>query len=355
MIPRGQSQALDPVGERGSLLPCRPTPNSRQGPCVVSPIMQGRGTMDKSFFVGIDVSKDRLDIHILPNGLSFAVKRTADGLDDLIEKLRPYPDVTVGVEATGGYETTTAATLAGAGIKVVVLNPAQVRAFAVALGKRAKTDPIDAAVIARFIAATRPEVRALPSEDTRLLSELVTRRRQVIAMMVAERARRTNARARAAIKSIDAVLRTLEKALNDIDAQIDDHVRGSPMAQDKVNLLQSVPGVGPATARTLVAQLPELGTLSRRQVAALVGVSPWTRQSGQWKGKSFIGGGRASVRSSLYMAALVGVRHNATLRAFYTRLVAAGKPKMVALIAAARKLITILNAILKENKPWKIA
>jgi len=260
----------------------------------------------------------------------------------------------VAVEATGGFETVVVASLAAAGLPVVVVNPAQVRAFAGALGRRAKTDPIDAAVIARFVLATRPEVRPLPDADTRMLADLVTRRRQIVQMIVAERQREKRAPARTK-KSILRLLKALEKELASVDEDIDDAVRGSPAWREKENLLASVPGVGPIIARTLLADLPELGTLDRRQIAALVGLCPWTRQSGQWRGHSFIGGGRAAVRAALFPGAMAAARHNPELRAFHQRLIAAGKPKMVALIAVARKLLTILNAILRDNRPWQNA
>ena len=235
----------------------------------------------------------------------------------------------------------------------MVFNPAQVRAFAGALGRRAKTDPIDAAVIAHFVAATRPPIRPLPDGETRLLADLVARRRQIVAMIGAERQREKRAPARIA-RSIRRLVKTLEKELAALDGDIDDAVRGSPAWREKEDLLASVPGVGPIIARTLVAELPELGQLDRRQVAALVGLAPWTRQSGQWRGKSFIGGGRANVRSALLMGAMVAARHNPVLKAFRDRLVAAGKPKLVALIATARKLLTILNAIIRDQTPWQV-
>lgn len=304
--------------------------------------------------VGIDVSKDRLDVHVLPSGEAFAVSRDAAGLEALIGRLLPLSPQTVAVEATGGFETVVAASLAAASLPVVVVNPAQVRAFAQALGKRAKTDPIDAAVIARFVEATNPEVRPLPDEETRMLSDLVTRRRQIIQMIVAEKQREKRA-ARRMKKSIARLLKALQKELTEIDADIDDAVRGSPAWREKEDLLASVKGVGPAIARTIIAELPELGTLDRRQVAALVGLAPFTRQSGQWRGRSFIGGGRATVRSAIFMGAMVAARWNPQLKAFHQRLVAAGKPKMVAIIAVARKLLTILNAIIRDRRPWQPA
>jgi transposase len=304
--------------------------------------------------VGIDVSKDRLDVHVLPGGETFAVSRDAAGLEALVTRLLPLSPTAVAVEATGGFETVVAASLCAASLPVVVVNPAQVRAFAQALGRRAKTDPIDAAVIAGFVEATRPQIRPLPDEETQALSDLVTRRRQIIAMIVAERQREKRARARMQ-KSIARLLKALQKELTAIDEDIDDAVRGSPAWREKEDLLASVPGIGTTIARTLIADLPELGTLDRRQVAALVGLAPYTRQSGQWRGKSFIGGGRATVRAAVFMGAMVAVRWNPLLKAFHHRLVAAGKPKIVAIIAVARKLLTILNAILRDRRPWQNA
>ena len=304
--------------------------------------------------VGIDVSKDRLDVHVLPAGEAFAVSRDAAGLEALAGRLLPLAPGTVAVEATGGFETVVAASLAATSLPVVVVTPAQVRAFAQAVGKRAKTDPIDAAVIARFVAATRPEVRPLPDEETQALSDLVTRRRQIIQMIVAEKQREKRA-ARRMKRSIARLLKALQKELTEIDEDIDDAVRGSPAWREKEDLLASVKGVGPAIARTIIAELPELGTLDRRQVAALVGLAPFTRQSGQWRGRSFIGGGRATVRSAIFMGAMVAARWNPQLKAFHQRLVTAGKPKMVAIIAVARKLLTILNAILRDRRPWQPA
>ena len=304
--------------------------------------------------VGIDVSKERLDVHVEPAGEAFAVARDAAGLEALVERLKPLSVTAVAVEATGGFETVVAASLCAASLPVVVVNPAQVRAFAQALGKRAKTDPIDAAVIARFVAATNPEIRPLPDAETTMLSDLVTRRRQIIAMMVAERQREKRAPARMK-KSIARLTKALQKELTAIEEDIDDAVRGSPVWREKENLLSSVPGIGFTISRTLLADLPELGTLGRRQIAALVGLAPFTRQSGQWRGRSFIGGGRAAVRSTIFMGAMVAARCNPQLRAFRHRLIAAGKPKMVALIAVARRLLTILNAILRDKRPWQNA
>jgi len=309
----------------------------------------------EDIIVGIDVAKDRLDVAVRPSGEAFVVERNAAGLEVLVARLRELSPYLVALEATGGYETVVAAGLAGAALPVVVVNPAQVRAFAKALGQRAKTDPIDAAVIAHFAQATRPEPRPLPDEATQLLADLVARRRQIIEMIGAERQREKRVTIAHLRKSIARLIKTLEKELASLDTDIDDAVRGSPAWREKEDLLASVPGIGPTIARTLIAELPELGQLGRKQIAALVGLAPFTRQSGQWHGRSFIGGGRTTVRAALFMGAMVAKQHNPVLKAFFNRLVTAGKPKMVALIAVARKLLTVLNAILRDNRPWQNA
>lgn len=302
--------------------------------------------------VGIDVSKDKLDVHIRPAGETFVVSRDADGLNELIKRLQSVRAVAIGVEATGGFEQVVAATLAAAGLPIVVVNPAQVRSFARALGQRAKTDPIDAGVIAHFVEATRPEVRPLPDEQTKLLAELVTRRRQIIHMLVSERQRQQHLLSRAMKKSVARLILALEKELNSLDRGIDEALRGCDAWKEKQDLLKSVPGVGDVTARTLLAELPELGTLDRRKIAALVGLAPYTQSSGKWKGKSFIAGGRSTVRAALYMAAVTAIRANPLLKDFYQQLLVRGKAKLAALIAVARKLLTVLNAIIRDKRPW---
>jgi transposase len=304
--------------------------------------------------VGIDVSKDRLDVAVRPSGVAFAVERTAAGLDALLARLKELAPRLIALEATGGFETVVTAALVAAGLPVVVVNPAQVRAFATAIGQRAKTDPIDAGIIAHFAEATRPQIRPMPDADTLLLADLVQRRRQIVEMIGAESQRLKRAPARLR-KSITRLLKALQKELTSVETDIDGAVRGSPAWRDKEELLTSVPGVGRTISRTLIGELPELGRLNRKQIAALAGLAPFTRQSGQWRGRSFIGGGRTGVRAALFMGAMVARRHNPVLKAFFERLVAAGKPKMVALIAVARKLLTILNAILRDQQPWQTA
>ena len=303
-------------------------------------------------FIGIDVSKDRLDVAANREGMGFRVARDHEGLAALVDRLKLLGAERIAVEATGGFETVVVAALAAARLPVVVVNPVQIRAFAQALGKRAKTDPIDAAVIARFAEATRPAFRPLADEQTQALSDLVSRRRQIVAMIGSENLRLIRASVRTA-KSIRRLLKALEAELADINADIDQTIRRMPNWLEKVELMKSVPGIGDQIARTLIADLPELGRLDRRQIASLVGLAPWTRQSGRWRGKSIIGGGRASVRTVLYMGAQVAARYNPTLKAFRDKLVAAGKPKNVAIIAVARRLVTILNAIIRDNQPWR--
>jgi transposase len=308
-----------------------------------------------AIYVGIDVSKDRLDVHVRPSEEAFAVARNGKGLNELIERLRSLKPTLIAVEATGGFETIVAAAIAGAQLPLAVVNPAQVRHFAQAIGKRAKNDPIDAAVIAHFAEAVKPEPRELPDEAARLLAELVGRRAQLIEMLVAERQREKRASAGRVRKSLARHIAALEKELLEIDRDIDTMVRGSPVWREKEDLLITFPGVAQTIARSVLADLPELGRLTRREIASLVGYAPFTRQSGQWKGKSMIAGGRPSVRSAIFMAALSAIRCNPVMRAFYQRLLARGKPKMVALIAVARKVLTILNAMLRDKRQWQPA
>jgi len=306
-------------------------------------------------YVGIDVSKEKLDVHLRPSAEAFAVARDGQGLHELVERLRGVEPELIVVEATGGFETIVTAALAAAALPVVVVNPAQVRHFAKALGQRAKSDPIDAAVIADFAAAVKPQLRPLPDAAARLLAELVGRRAQLVEMLAAERQREervANARVR---KSLKRHIAALAKELKTIEDDIDGLIRSSPLWREKEDLLKTFPGVGETLARVFLADLPELGQLNRRKIASLVGVAPFTQQSGQWKGKSMIAGGRAAVRSAVFMAAMSAIRCNDVLRAFYQHLLALGKPKMVALIAVARKLLTILNAMLRDQKPWQHA
>jgi transposase len=303
-------------------------------------------------FVGIEVSKDRLDLHLRPSGESFAVARKGEALAGLVERLRALAPALIVMEATGGYETIVAGALAAAGLPLAVVNPRRIRDFARATGKLAKTDRLDAAAIARFAEAIRPPARPVPDAQAQALGELVARRRQVIEMIVAEQNRRRRAGQRRVIRAIERRLAVLQAELSELDKNIDQAIRDTPAWQAEAELLQSVPGIGPATRRTLVAELPELGRLTRRRIAALVGIAPINRDSG---GRRAIAGGQAPVRAALYMAALVASRRNPVIAPYYDKLRAAGKSPKQALVACMRKLLVILNAILRDQKPWKTA
>jgi len=306
-------------------------------------------------FVCIDVAKDRLDIHVRPGGESFAVARDGDALAVLVKRLQTLAPALIAIEATGGYETVVASALAAAQLPLAVVNPRQIRDFARATGKLAKTDRLDAAAIAHFAEAIRPPARPIADAQAQALGELVARRRQVIEMMVAERNRRRMASQRRVIRAIERHLALLQAELSELEGDIDDAIRNSPAWQADADLLQSVPGVGPATLRTLIAELPELGHLTRRKIAALVGVAPINRDSGMLRGRRSIAGGRPAVRTALYMAALVASRKNPIIAAHYQKLRAAGKTGKQALTACMRKLIVTLNAILRDRKPWQSA
>jgi transposase len=306
-------------------------------------------------FVGIDVSKDRLDVHLRPSGESFAVARDGQGLATLVERLQALAPRLVVLEATGGYETVVASAIAAAHVPLAVVNPRQIRDFARATGKLAKTDRLDAAAIAHFAEAVRPPPRPIPDAQAQALGELVARRRQVIEMIVAEGNRRRRASQRRVIRAIDRHLALLQTELSELDGDIDNAIRHSPAWQAEADLLQSVPGVGPATLRTLIAELPELGRLTRRKIAALVGVAPINRDSGTLRGRRMMAGGRPAVRAALYMAALVATRANPVIAAYYRHLRTAGKTAKQALVACMRKLLIILNAILRDHKPWQPA
>jgi transposase len=303
-------------------------------------------------FVGVDVSKLRLDVCVRPGGSPWSVAYSDAGLAELVEKLGAHRVKLIVVEATGGMEIGVTAALAVAQLPVAVVNPRQVRDFAKATGTLAKTDALDAAVLAHFAEAIHPEPRPLPDEQTEALSALVTRRRQIVEMLIAEENRQRAAPVKLR-KGIQQHVEWLQKRLEQLDDDLAGAVRESPVWREKEDLLRSVPGVGRVVAITLLAESPELGKLNRKQIAALVGVAPLNRDSGTLRGHRTIWGGRAQVRAVLYMGALVGIRHNDVLRAFYTRLVAAGKTKKAALTACMRKLITILNAILKSREPWR--
>lgn len=308
--------------------------------------------MEQSLFVGIDVAKDHLDVHILPSGEAFRVPHDPTGLARLIERVHPMRPAVVVLEATGGYEMAAAATLAGAGLAVAIVNPRQIRDFARATGQLAKTDTRDARIIALFAEAVRPAVRPVPDEHAQALGELVARRRQLVDMLGAELNRRRLLRDRRLQRQLAAHVAWLEEALRRLDDDLSTLIRSTPAWRATDDLLRSVPGIGPVTARTLIADLPELGQLDRRRIAALVGVAPFARDSGAFRGRRMIAGGRAPIRRVLYMATLTATKHNPAIRAFYLRLMAAGRPGKVALTAAMRKLLTILNAIVRDRRAW---
>ncbi len=303
--------------------------------------------------VGIDVSKAELVIAVAPSGERWTSATTPEALVAFVARVKTLAPSVVVMEATAGYDVPVAVACAAAGLPVAVVNPRQIRAFAQAIGRTAKTDPIDAEVIALFGERVRPEPRPLPDADTQALAALVARRRQLLEMLHAERQRLEQATATAVRRDLRQHVTWLKRRVADTDDELQKRIQKSPAWREKDDLLRSVPGIGPAVSRTLLAELPELGQLDRRTIAALVGVAPMNRDSGRFRGKRMIWGGRASVRQALYMAALVASRYNAPLRTFYQRLQAAGKPKKLALVAVMRKLLTILNAMVKHNTEWQ--
>jgi len=305
--------------------------------------------------VGIDVSKDRLDAAVGSSGSVRGFANDAAGHRELVEHLLAAAPVRVTLEATGGYERGVVAALASAGLPVVVVNPRRAREFARAAGVLAKTDRLDAGVLALYAERLRPPLRPLPGQQQRALQELVTRRAQLVGMLTQEKNRLGQASSARIKRSIEAVMKAIRKQIDDAEDDIAREVERSPIWKDAVDRMGSVPGVGFKTACVLLANLPELGTLSRQRIAALAGLAPVNRDSGSMRGKRSIAGGRADVRTALYMAALSAVRCNPPIKSFYDRLVAAGKAKKVALTAAAHKLLTILNAILRDASPWRTA
>lgn len=303
-------------------------------------------------FVGIDVAKDSLQWQTYPPEETRQFKNTSTGIRAILGRLRRDDIALIVIEATGGYETAVVAELAAAEMPVVVVNPRQPRDYARALGLLAKTDKIDAGVLARFGHDVRPPLRALPTQQERALRHMLRRRDQLLKQHVTEQCRLQQNTLKVVLKSIRQTLRFLERQMQAITVELDAMIQNSHVWGEKVQLLQSVKSIGPATARKLVVELPELGQLDRRQISSLVGLAPINRDSGKMRGKRTIWGGRKNVRAALYMSTMCAIRHNPTIRDFYLRLREAGKLKMVALVACMRKLLTILNAILRDKKPW---
>ena len=352
------ARVVEPASECGAPFAMQfESPDSRLGR-EASPDLQARAadaTREVQMFVGIDVSKERLDVHVRPSGESFAVPRDEAGIATLTERLAKAGASLIVLEATGGFEVAVATGLAAARLPLAVVNPAQIRAFARAVGQLAKTDRLDAEIIARFADQVRPEPRPVADAQARTLAELVVRRRQVVAMIGMETNRRRQARNPKILEGIDRTLAALRAEIVELDRETDAQIKGSPVWRAAENLLTSVPGIGPITARTLIAELPELGRIDRRRLAALVGVAPVNRDSGAIRGHRGIAGGRSSLRRVLYMAALTAARRNPDIRDLYNRLRVRGRPAKAALVAAMRKLLTILNAIMRDRTPWKSA
>ena len=302
-------------------------------------------------YVGIDVAKDQVDVAVRPGGRSWSVQYDEAGVDGLVARLNRLKPAAVITESTGGLELALVAALAAASLPVAVVNPRQVRDFAKSTGQLAKTDRLDAQVLAHFGEAVRPAICPLRDADTRELGAMLARRRQVMDILVAEKNRLGRATAQVRPR-IESHIGWLRQELNDLDTDLRNRIHRSPLWREKDDLLRSVPGVGPQVSLTLLAFLPELGTLNRKQISALVGVAPFSRDSGPHRGKRSVWGGRATVRSALYMGALVASRRNPVLREFYQRLLVAGKPKKVALTACMRKLLTILNSMARTGQRW---
>jgi len=308
----------------------------------------------KESFIGIDVSKQTLDVAIAPDGEVWSVPNDEKGIRDLKSRLVSIGPTLIVLEASGGFEVAVVSTLAAAGLPVVVANPRQVRDFAKALGKLAKTDSIDAKVLAEFGQRVRPEPRPLKDSELQELSALVARRQQLVAMLTAEKNRLKTA-PKVLHKDIEQTIRFIEKKIKNTEGKIAKNIRNNPVWRENDDLLKSVPGVGPVLAQTAIGQLPELGNVNSKSASALAGVAPFNRDSGKFRGQRSVWGGRSSVRKALYMGTLSAIRCNPVIKAFYEKLIAKGKPFKVAITACMRKLLVIMNAILKTRKPWQVA
>jgi len=307
----------------------------------------------QQIFIGIDIAKDTIDISVLPSGANWRVGTTPAELSETVDRLVALKPTNIVMEATGGYETRLAALLATSGLPVAVVNPRQVRDFGRALGILAKTDAIDAHLIALFAEKVQPECSPIPTDDEHALKELLIRRRQLVDMRKAELNRSQQTNSQQVYNSITQLIDFINHDLDTIEHEIDKRIKASPVWRAKEKLLQSVPGIGKVTASMLIVALPELGQLNRRQIASLVGLAPMNRDSGTFRGRWMITGGRASIRSGLYMPILSAVRYNPKIKQFYDRLIDAGKLEKVALTASMRKLLTMLNAIIRGNQPWR--
>jgi transposase len=306
-----------------------------------------------SQWVGIDISKATLDVYLRPLGKVMKVANTEEDISKLVEALKSYTVNLIVLEATGGLETELVIQLQAAGLPVALINPRQGRDFAKATGKLAKTDAIDAQILAHFGEAMQPQILAVESEESRQLSDLISRRRQLVEMRTAEKNRRERARGKA-LADIEAHLEYLDNCLEKLNQEIEELTQANQQWLEKINLLKTVPGIGQVISTTLVSDLPELGQLTAKQISRLVGVAPINHDSGQHKGKRIISGGRAHVRAILYMGAVVAMRHNPVIKAFYERLVGRGKSKKLALTACVRKILVILNAMVRQNQPWQL-
>jgi len=308
----------------------------------------------EDIFVGIDIAQQTLDVHVLPQGNAFRCENDPNGIEKLIERLQKVAPTVIVMEASGGFEISLAAELGAANLPLAIVNPRQVRDFARGMGKLAKTDAIDAYVLARFAQANKIEPRPLPSEEEQLIKDLVKRRQQLVSLRSTEKLRLHRVRSKPVRQSILVVIQTLDEQIRNIDHDLDDMLKSSPLWREKEDLLKSFKGVGPVTARTLLALLPELGTANRQQIAALAGLAPMNRDSGKMRGKRMITGGRTQVRNTLYMAAVSASKHNSTIKTFYERLTQAGKPAKVALTACMRRILVILNAMIKTKQPFEV-
>jgi transposase len=308
-----------------------------------------------SEYIGIDVSKETLDVAVHTRGARLQVQNSESGLKQLSEQLLPLAPELVVMEASGGYERLCVAGLAQAGLPVVVVNARQVRAFALATGVLAKTDAVDARVLAHFAAAVRPAVRPLPDAQRQALDEILGRRRQLVGMLVMEKNRLAQAQTPGVRREIRSLIAILEKRIGGCDGELQRQIQASPVWRAQEDLLRSFNGIGPVNARVLLVELPELGALNRKQIAALVGLAPISRDSGQHRGRRAIAGGRGQIRATLYMATVAAIRANAAIRSFYQRLREAGKPAKVAIVACMRKILTILNAMMRTQTRWQEA